>query len=291
MNKYSSLSLLTVFTMIAFAANSLLTRSALLNEQIGPAGFGFIRVASGSVVLFLLIAMSEKHIPRPARPNLIAILSLAAYILGFSFAYVSMDAGIGALILFGGVQITMFAGALLEGERPSGYRWTGMLLAMFGLAMLSLPKGTVSISGLSVLLMAIAAAGWGIYSLAGRKAGNPVAATGWNFIYCVPIVFLARLIWPDASPASVTGLSLAIVSGGITSALGYALWYKLLPSLGATRAALSQLSVPVITLFLGATLLSEPVTWTVIVAATTILGGIAVGLVPRGLGKGSPVRK
>lgn len=274
------LALLTALTMVAFAANSLLNRLALSTAEIGPAGFASVRVATGALVLVLLLAFRDQTIPRPPMPQLTAVAGLATYMLGFSFAYVSMDAGLGALILFGGVQITMFVGALLEGEPPPLRRWAGMGLAMAGLALLTFPTSAAAIRPGASLLMASAAVGWGVYSLIGRKVTDPMAATGWNFVYCLPVVLIVLVAWPDSISASGQGVALAMISGGLTSALGYALWYHLLPILGATKGALTQLSVPAIALALGAVLLSEAVTWSAILSATLILGGIAVGLVP-----------
>lgn len=276
----SKLFLLTALTMVAFAANSLLTRFALLADHIGPGAFGLIRVFSGAVMLLLLVAWNERRLPKPAAPAIVAVLALSAYIVGFSYAYVSMDAGIGALILFGGVQITMFLGALIEGERPSLFRWGGMVLAMAGLGVLTLPSGPVSFNGTSLALMCLAAVGWGVYSLFGRRSDTPLTMTCWNFVYSLPIVVVVALIWQDAEVIDANGIGLAIASGAVTSALGYALWYALLPQLGATRAALSQLSVPVIALVLGAAMLAEPVSGTTTFAAMLILVGIAVGFIP-----------
>lgn len=270
---------LAALTMVAFAANSILNRLALADELIGPAGFAAIRVAAGAAVLLALLAARERAWPRPGKPDFAAIAGLAIYLVGFSFAYVSMDAGLGALILFGGVQVTMFGGALLAGQRPPLQRWGGMGLALAGLAVLSFPQGPFAVSAGAFLLMATAALGWGVYSLAGQKVTDPLAATGWNFVYALPFVFVALLFWPDTTGASAGGVLLAVLSGGVTSALGYALWYRLLPSLGATRGALAQLSVPAIALALGAVLLGETVTGTALLAAAMILGGIAVGLV------------
>lgn len=272
--------LLTALTMLAFAANSLLNRMALAQDAIGPGAFAAIRVASGAVVLIALLGLRARSWPRPAAPNLVGVAALATYMLGFSFAYVSMDAGLGALTLFAGVQVTMFVGALVEGERPPARRWLGMALALAGLALLNRPSAQVSpISG-ALALMACAAVGWGIYSLIGRRVTDPLSATAWNFFYCLPLVFAAALVFPDATALSRDGVLLAMVSGGVASALGYALWYALLPSLGATTGALSQLSAPAIALGLGALVLGETITWPAVLAAMMILGGIAVGLVP-----------
>ncbi|RYH08974.1 DMT family transporter [Tropicimonas sp. IMCC6043] len=272
--------LLTALTMVAFAANSLLNRLALAEGAIGPGGFAAIRVGSGAAVLAALLILRSRSLPRPARPRPAAIAGLSTYLLGFSFAYVSMDAGLGALILFGGVQVTMFLGALAEGETPPPRRWTGMVLSMAGLAVLTLPKGPVAVPPGALLLMACAAVGWGIYSLAGRRISDPLSVTAWNFLYSLPVVLVAHLVWPDVLEVSTRGLALAAISGGITSALGYALWYSLLPDLGATRGALAQLSAPAIALGLGALVLGESVTLYALLAAAMILGGVAIGLAP-----------
>lgn len=271
--------LLSALTMLAFAANSLLTRAALAEEAIGPAAFATIRTASGAIVLLALIALQSKGRLNPATPNAMGIVGLALYMLTFSYAYTQMDAGPGALILFGGTQITMFAGALTLGERPPLRRWAGMAVALGGLALLTLP-GAQSAPAVAMSLMALAALGWGVYNLAGRHSQTPLLDTAWNFVYALPAIALGLVLWPGTASATPPGVILAVISGGLTSALGYALWYSLLPHLGATRAALAQLSVPVITLGLGAWLLSENVTQTALAATLLILGGIALGLSP-----------
>ena len=273
--------LLTALTMVAFASNSLLNRLALADAAIGPAGFAAIRVAAGAAMLLLLLSVRDRGVPRPPKPRPAAVAGLSAYMLGFSFAYVSLDAGLGALILFAGVQLTMFLGAMIEGERPQARRWAGMALALVGLAVLNWPKNPSAPAPGALALMALAALGWGTYSLIGRRARDPLATTGWNFVYTLPVVLLALGLRSDALPATPNGILLAILSGAVTSALGYALWYALLPQLGATTAALAQLSAPVIALALGALLLGETVNATSLLAAGLILGGIAVGLVGR----------
>ncbi|MEM1286917.1 MAG: DMT family transporter [Pseudomonadota bacterium] len=272
--------ILTAITMVAFASNSILNRLALLEDTIGPGAFAAIRVASGVLVLFALLALKDRALPALTRPKPAAVFGLTAYMLGFSFAYVSMDAGIGALILFGGVQVTMFAGSVVEGDRPPVQRWIGMLISMSGLAVLTLPNEAISMPWSAAGLMALAALGWGIYSLMGRSASDPIAATAWNFLGCLPLVLLTLVAVPDVTEASLFGVLLAVASGGITSALGYALWYALLQSLGATRAALSQLSATAIAIGLGALFLGESVTLVALLASGLILGGIAIGLLP-----------
>lgn len=273
--------LLTALTMVAFAANSVLNRLALAEGAIGPAGFAAIRVASGATVLLVLLSLREKAFPAVARPNLVAVGGLSLYMLGFSYAYVAMDAGLGALILFGGVQLTMFLGVVLEGERPPAQRWAGAALALGGLAVLTWPAGGAVPPPLAVVLMVLGAFGWGVYSLVGRGSADPLRDTGWNFVYSLPIVGFA-LIFATGEALQAKGVVLAMLSGGITSALGYALWYSLLSQLGATRGALAQLSAPVLALAMGAVFLGEAVTLKAVLSAALILGGVALGVAPLG---------
>lgn len=268
--------LLTTLTMVAFAANSLLNRAALIDGGTGPAAFAALRLVSGAVCLALLVAFQT------GLPRLIGVKravgtgSLAVYILGFSFAYVALDAGVGALILFGMVQVTMFAGTVMGGDRPLPVRWIGSALAVLGLAWLVWPGAEAAPDLRAGLLMAAAGLGWGIYSLAGRGVGDPLGETAANFLCATPIALIAWAIWPDTLTGR--GAILAIVSGAVTSGLGYALWYTVLPRLEATVAALTQLTVPVIAIAGGVALLSEPVTLRMVLASALILGGIAFGI-------------
>lgn len=270
---------LTALTMCAFAANSLLNRAGLAGGGIGPAGFALIRVAAGAGVLGVLLTVRGRALPRPPRPNWGAVVALSTYILGFSFAYVSLDAGLGALILFAGVQITMFAGAVAGGDRFPIRRWLGMGLSLIGLAYLVWPSDSARISGGAIFLMALAAMGWGIYSLIGRRNADPLAATAWNFAYSLPLAAVVALVLMPTEPVGGEGIALALISGGVTSGLGYALWYRLLPGLGATTAALAQLTVPVIALAAAVLLLGEALTLRAVLACALICGGIALGLV------------
>lgn len=265
--------LLTALTMCAFAANSLLNRAALGDPAMGPASFAAIRLASGALALALLLAWRKG-----ARPtaSLWGTLSLALYAIGFSFAYITLDAGVGALILFGGVQITMFAGALFKGEAVSRNRWLGAIIAFAGLAYLLWPTSFTAPPLTGSALMLAAALGWGVYSLIGRQASDPLAATGGNFLAAAPI---ALLLWAFAQDSTTpTGIALAITSGVVTSALGYALWYAVLPRIDATIAAIAQLTVPIIAVAGGALLLAEPLTLRFAIAATAVVGGVLISL-------------
>ena len=268
--------LLTTLTMIAFAANSILNRAALAGGEAGPATFAAIRTISGALFLFILFTLRQ-GIPSLGGPNrIVGTASLTLYMLGFSFAYVALDAGTGALILFGGTQITMFAGALLSGERPAVARWIGAILAFAGLVWLLWPGAEGAPTATPALMMAAAALGWGIYSLVGRVASDPLQETAANFVCAAPITLLVCVAVLDGITAR--GVVLAVMSGAITSGMGYALWYSILPKLETSVAALSQLTVPIIAAFGGALLLAEPPSSRLIVATVVVLGGVALGV-------------
>lgn len=270
--------LLTALTMVAFAANSLLNRAALLEPGTGPAAFAALRVASGALCLALLVTLRQKPSDTPflSKDRWVGASALAIYMLGFSFAYVAMDAGIGALILFGMVQVTMFSGGLIGGERPAPGRWLGTGCALAGLAWLAWPSGAQALPLGASALMVAAAIGWGIYSLVGRRAADPLKETANNFLVAAPVALVVWLIFQDGIDAR--GALLAITSGAVTSGLGYALWYSVLPRLEASAAALAQLTVPAIAVIGGALFLAEAPTLRVILASAVILGGVAFGI-------------
>ena len=270
--------LLTAVTMTAFAANSLLNRAALAGDLIDPVGFAVLRTVSGALALAAPSLALGRGLPVGPRIRQAGGAALATYMLGFSLAYVALDAGAGALILFGGVQVTMLAGAFLLREPVPPRRIAGVALALGGLVGLTLPTMGMVPSPGAAALMGLAAAGWGAYALIGRRAGDPVAVTAAHFVLAVPVVCLA-LPFADLR-MTAAGAALGVVSGVVTSGLGYALWYSVIPALGAGRAAAAQLTVPVIVLALAALLLGEPVTLPLIVAAAVILAGVALAVLP-----------
>jgi drug/metabolite transporter (DMT)-like permease len=274
---------LTVATMTAFAANSLLCRAALRGQAIDAASFTAIRLVSGALVLIAITrAWPGAGGTRDGRDgrdgSWLSALALAAYAIAFSYAYLQLGAGAGALLLFGSVQLTMITGGLVRGERPSPRQWIGLLVAATGMVMINLP-GLDSPPVAGAALMIAAGIGWGIYSLRGRGATRPIETTAENFVRSVPFaaVFGAIAI---AAPAQVTapGVILAVASGGVASGLGYCLWYAVLPSLGAARAAIVQLSVPVIAAGGAILLLDEPLRRHVAIGGAIILGGLALAL-------------
>jgi drug/metabolite transporter (DMT)-like permease len=207
------------------------------------------------------------------------VLGLSVYLLGFSLAYLGLEAGTGALVLFGMVQVTMFAGALWGRETVPARRWAGAALALAGLALIALP-GAGAPAPLPLVLMAVAGVGWGVYSLAGRGGADPLGATAWNFVLAVPVLAALGLAFGEGG-ASALGIAPAVVSGAVTSGLGYALWYAILPGLGATRAAVAQLSVPVLAALGGAALLAEVPDARFWGASALVLGGVALAVVQR----------
>jgi drug/metabolite transporter (DMT)-like permease len=271
--------LLTAVAMGAFAANSLLCRLALGQELIDAATFTTVRVISGAVSLSL-IALFRRRTHHRGTADWRSAAMLFTYMAFFSFAYLSLSAGTGALILFGAVQLTMFIFALRQGEHFPLLSWAGLTLAILGLIYLVLP-GVTAPDPWGAVLMAIAGIAWGFYSLLGRDAADPLEATARNFVYSVPLVLIVSLFYLDDFSSSANGLALAVASGAITSGGGYVIWYAALRGLTATRAATVQLSVPAIAAFGGIVMLSEEITLRLLLASAATLGGVAIVLARR----------
>ena len=271
--------LLTIAAMLAFATNSLLCRLALGNHLIDAASFTAVRVIAGAVTLGLIVLPRWRRGDH-ARADWRAAAMLFVYMAFFSFAYLSLSAGTGALILFGAVQLTMFVVALRAGEHFPFGSWIGLTLAILGLVYLVSP-GVTAPDPLGAVLMTIAGIAWGAYSLLGKVAIDPLAATANNFICSVPLVILSSLFFLSEFHSSPSGAALAVVSGAIASGLGYVIWYGAIRGLSATRAATVQLSVPVIASFGGVILLSEQLSPRLLLASAATLGGIAIVLSQR----------
>lgn len=269
---------LTGLAMLAFAANSLLCRMALGPPLIDAASFTAIRLLSGALVLWLLLRWRGPA-TAASRADWTAAAMLFLYALAFSYAYLSLGAGIGALILFGCVQLTMLGAGLLAGERLGPAASLGLLLAAGGLVYLLLP-GLGAPEPLGALLMAVSGVAWGIYSLRGRGTTDPLRATAGNFARSVPLVLAALLAAALLAEPHLDGrgVLLALASGALASGLGYAIWYSALRGLNASQAATVQLSVPVIAAFGGVLLLDEALTLRLLIASAAILGGIALVL-------------
>jgi drug/metabolite transporter (DMT)-like permease len=271
--KPARLFVLTLAAMIAFASNSLLCRLALKQTSIDAASFTFIRIASGAVVLWLIIKM--RRVDWRESGNWPSALALFGYAAAFSFAYKSLSAGTGALLLFGAVQATMILWGLRQGERLHALQGVGLIIAVTGLVVLVFPGLSAPPLGGSILMLGAGVA-WGIYSLRGKKGGDPTGATAGNFLRAVPFATALSAILLTSARLDRAGVGYAVVSGAITSGLGYVIWYSALPGLKAASAATVQLSVPVLAAEGGILLLGERLTWRFLLASMAILGGIAL---------------
>lgn len=275
--RLSSIAALTLLALLAFAGNSLLCRAALRDTAIDPASFTLLRILAGAAVLAVLVALRSPAALRAG--SWTSATALFAYAIAFSYAYIGLSAGSGALILFGAVQSSMLGWALLRGERFGAVQTLGFVLAIAGLVGLLLP-GLSAPPLAAALLMLLAGVAWGVYSLRGRGAGDPTAVTAGNFLRAVPMalgaIALALLVAPASVQIDVPGSVYAIASGALTSGLGYAIWYRALPLLRASTAATVQLSVPVITALAGVLLLSEPLSLRLVLASIAVLGGVAL---------------
>jgi drug/metabolite transporter (DMT)-like permease len=268
---------LTVLALIAFAANSLFCRLALTERIIDPASYTAVRLITGAVALLIIVVLRRNGSFGKSGGSWISAAMLFLYAVTFSFAYISLSAGTGALILFAAVQITMIAVGLYKGERPGILEWLGLLIAIAGLIYLVSP-GVTAPSTAGSVLMATAGIAWGIYSLRGRGASNPVRVTTGNFLRTVPLAIAVVLFWLPVLTITPRGLLWATLSGSITSGVGYVLWYAALPRLTATRAATVQLAVPVLAALGGVTVLSEAVSLRLVISAVVILGGVGLAV-------------
>lgn len=264
---------LTLIALIAFAANSVLCRMALLDGAIDPASFTTARVLSGALTLVGLVAWQQGRAGLARRPDWRTGLALMGYMVCFSFAYVALGAGTGALVLFGFVQFTMLAIALARGEPFPPLAWLGLALSVAGVLYLVRPGDTAP-DAMAALLMAAAGVSWGLYSVLGRGSRQPLADTAGNFLFCVPLVLLLSLALLGSARISGPGLALAIASGALASGCGYAIWYRVLPHLSTAGASVLQLSVPVLAALGGVLLLDEPLSLRLILSSALVLGGI-----------------
>ena len=273
--------LLTTLAMLAFAANSLLCRLALRETGIDAASFTTIRLASGALMLWLVVCLrggpanTGDRVGNTSHGSWASALALFAYAAAFSFAYRTLPAGAGALLLFGAVQATMIGYGLWCGERLGPRQSAGMALAAAGLVGLLLPGLSAPPLQGAVLMLASGVA-WGVYSLRGRGVANPAASTAGNFLRAVPFALALSLAQLSSASVDAAGAAYAVASGALASGLGYALWYGALPLLRATTAATVQLSVPVLAALGAAAFLGEAITLRLMLASLAVLGGIAL---------------
>lgn len=267
--------LLTALAMLAFAGNSLLCRVALRDTSIDPASFTALRLLAGALVLWLMLRLRQGSAALAG--SWTGAFALFLYAAAFSWAYVQLDAGAGALLLFAAVQLSMIAWGVFKGERLSPMQTLGSALALAGLVGLLLPDASAPAMG-AALLMILSGVAWGAYSLLGRGTGDPLAATAGNFIRALPMAVVLCLVALPGLEWDRWGVIYALLSGGITSGIGYALWYAVLPRLAATQAASIQLSVPLLTVLAGSLLLGEALTSRLLITGLAILGGIVLVL-------------
>jgi drug/metabolite transporter (DMT)-like permease len=287
---------LTIFALVAFAANSVLCRLALGRGEADPMSFTLVRLASGAVVLAVIAAAAAVRrgkaggsVPSAKRAPLISAALLFLYAVPFSLAYVSISAGTGALILFGCVQATMLVAAMSAGER---FRWSeaaGLAVALAGLTYLVLP-GLSAPSPAGSALMAVAGISWGFYSLRGRGSTDPVGDTAKNFLLAVPLAAIASVVARNNGHLSAHGYLLAVASGALASGIGYVAWYAALRGLSRIRAATVQLTVPILAAAAGVVLIGETVTLRIVLSAILILGGVGLALAGRASGGPHAVR-
>ncbi len=276
--KSSRIFFLTSLAMIAFASNSLLCRAALKQTSIDAATFTSVRVFSGAAALWLIMKMRRTGWKDAG--NWLSAAALFVYAAAFSFAYNTLSAGMGALLLFGAVQATMILWGLCKGEKLQAIQIVGLVVAVSGLVVLVFPGLSAPPFSGSILMLGAGVA-WGIYSLWGKSASDAIAATAGNFLRAVPFTVAVSIIMLPWARLDRTGVGLAVISGAITSGLGYVIWYSALPGLKAAGAATVQLSVPILAATGGILLLGEPITFRYLIASITVLGGIALVVIEK----------
>jgi drug/metabolite transporter (DMT)-like permease len=272
--------LFTSFALAAFAFNSILCRMALAPGEIDAAGFTLVRLVSGAAALAFIAASFGKTQSILKGGHWLSAFFLFIYAVFFSFAYLGLTTGTGALILFGSVQMTMIAAALIKGDRPGVLELAGVAVAFGGLVYLVFP-GLTAPPLVSSLLMAGAGAAWGFYTLRGKGSADPLAETTGNFVRSVPMIGLAAIPFLSGLHLSTRGVILAVLSGALASGVGYSVWYAALKYHTATRAAVLQLAVPVIAALGGIVLMAESAGWRLAVSAVLILGGIGISIASR----------
>lgn len=269
---------LTLLALLAFAGNSVLCRLALNDDVIDAASFTSIRLFSGIIFLLFLVVIRTKKRINIKNGSWISAFFLFLYAIAFSYAYITLDTGTGALILFGSVQATMIGYGLLKGKRLLLIEWVGLFVALVGLFVLLIPGASApSLSGFA--LMSISGIAWGFYTLAGSGSKTPLIDTANNFLRTLPFIALVTILTFENIQISNQGIILAIVSGAVTSGLGYAIWYSALARLTVTQAATIQLTVPIIAAFGGVLFSNEVITIKLITSSILVLGGILVVIV------------
>ena len=268
---------MTAAALVGFASNSLLTRAALATHELDPATFTLVRVLAGAVTLVLLVALRGR--PPSERGSWPSAAALAAYAIFFTLAYGRIAASVGALVLFGAVQTTMTGVGLVRGERPTPIDWLGVVLAIVGLLVFTVPGATAP-DPIGLTFMALAGACWGVYSLAGQRARDPLAATAGNFVRALAPVVLFAAVSMSSRHVTTPGVLLAVASGSLASGIAYTIWYAALPGLAAWRAAIVQTGTPLLTALAAVAFLGESFSPRLLVAAALVIGGVLLTVLP-----------
>lgn len=267
---------LIILTLFFFSTSSILCRLALVEESIDAYSFTFFRLLFGALVLLSILYIKEKSLSIDFKNNWLSAFMLFLYALCFSFSYVNLDAGLGALILFAVVQLTIIVSAFFYKEALSIQKLLGIAIAFMGLIFLLYPNDTFQVSLFHIFLMIISGIAWGLYTILGKKSSNALTHTADNFLKSLLFIMPCYFILSDNSFITLNGLILAFLSGGITSALGYSLWYYIVPQIQITTSGVLQLIVPVIAIFLGIIFLQEVLTVTLAISTLVILVGITI---------------
>jgi drug/metabolite transporter (DMT)-like permease len=276
---------LTALALVAFASNSILTRLAIGASAIDAATFTAVRLTSGALALSLAVRVTAGSWSPLRSRDIAGPVALIVYAIPFALAYVRIGAAVGALVLFGAVQLTMVGYGIWRGERPRPLAWAGLIVATGGLVLLTL-RSAARPDPEGVALMAIAGAAWGVYSIAGRAAPDPVAANARSFLLSAPIALAIALLSGSPASAGLRGVVIALLSGVVSSGGGYIVWYRAVRRLAVTQAAVAQLSVPVLAAIGAVVLLGEPLGGRLVLAGAAVLGGIAMVLISRTVARG-----
>jgi len=284
----------TLLSILSFSANAVICRWALDHQLIDPMSFTSLRLGSAALVLFVVMmwfslrkAKAQKlDVNQPIKPiskgSWKAAIILFVYTITFSYGYVSISTATGALLLAGVVQFTILGYAVRNGEKLHRAEWVGVALALIGLLYLVYPKLTTP-SWWGLVLMTISSYAWGLYTINGRKSLNPLSDSAFNFYRTLPMVAIASMVilsFTEHAFITPQGFLLGVISGGITTGLGYILWYTALPKISSSMASASQLLVPLFAAFGAMWLIGEPINLTFMIAASLMLGGL--GLVVHG---------
>jgi len=274
LTKTPSIILLNIIALVFLASNSILCKLAIVNHYADAYSFTFLRLVFAALTLFFIVSLKERAVDLTLNKNWSSAFFLFLYAITFSYAYINLDAGLGTLILFAFVQLTITFYAIMNKEKICFKQAFGILTALLGLLYLFYPKDNFTISMEGFILITIAGISWGAYTILGKKSENALKDTNENFLKTIPFLFIYLLIFPINIEINIDGLILSFLSGAITSAIGYVIWYKVLDNISILTAGVIQLIVPVVAIFLSIILLNEPITITLLVSTALILIGI-----------------